>query len=52
MVKSVNCVNITIKKLEDKLKKIQNTESLKPGIRVVMRRHVRTTLYPFKEETL
>ena len=52
VVESVDCVNIAMKKLEDELKKVQNTESPKPGVRAAMRRHVRRALYPFKEETL
>lgn len=51
-VESVDCVNVAMKKLEDELKKVQNTESPKPGVRAAMRRHVRRALYPFKEETL
>jgi hypothetical protein len=52
VVESVNCVHVAMKKLEDELKKVQNTESPKPGVRAAMRRHVRRALYPFKEETL
>jgi len=52
VVESVDRVNIVMKKLEDELKKVQSTESPKPGVRAVMRRHVRRGLYPFKEETL
>ena len=52
VVESVDGVNIAMKKLEDELKKVQNTEPLKPGVRAAMRRHVRRALYPFKEETL
>lgn len=52
VVESVDCVNIAMKKLDDELKKVQNTESPKPGGRAAMRRHVRRALYPFKEETL
>jgi hypothetical protein len=52
VVESVDRVNITMKKLEDELEKVQNTESPKPGVRAAIRRHVRRTLYPFKEETL
>ena len=51
-VESVDRVNIVMKKLEDELKKVQSTESPKPGVRAAMRRHVRRALYPFKEETL
>ena len=52
VVENVDCVNVAMKKLEDELKKVQNTESPKPGVRAAMRRHVRRALYPFKEETL
>ena len=52
VVESVDCVNIAMKKLEDELKTLQNTESPKPGVRAAMRRHVRRALYPVKEETL
>ena len=52
VVESVDCANIAMKKLEDELKRLQNTESPKPGVRAAIRRHVRRTLYPFKEETL
>jgi hypothetical protein len=52
VVESVDRVNKEMKKLEDELKKVQNIESAKPGVRAAMRRHVRRGLYPFKEETL
>jgi hypothetical protein len=52
VVETVDCVNIAMKKLEDELKKVQNTESPNPGVRAAIRRHVRRALYPFKEETL
>jgi len=52
VVESVDCVNIAIKKLNDELEKVQNTASPIPGVRATVRRHVRRTLYPFKEETL
>jgi hypothetical protein len=42
----------TLKKLEYELKKIQGTETLKPGARATMRHHIRRAFYPFKEETL
>jgi hypothetical protein len=52
VVESVDRVNIVMKKLEDELKNVRNTESPRPGVRAAMRRHVRRGLYPFKEETL
>lgn len=52
VVESVDRVNIAMKKLKDELKKVQTTESSKPGVRAAMRRHVLRALYPFKEETL
>jgi hypothetical protein len=52
VMKNVNCVNVAMKKLENELKKVQNTEFPKPEIRAAMRRHVRRALYLFKEETL
>jgi len=52
VVENVDYVNVAMKKLEDELKKVQNTESPKPRVRAAMRRHVRRALYPFKEETL
>jgi hypothetical protein len=42
----------TLKKLEYELKKIQGTETPKPGARATMRHHIRRAFYPFKEETL
>ena len=52
VVESVDRVNIAMKKPEDELEKVKNTDSPKPGVRAAMRRHVRRGLYPFKEETL
>jgi hypothetical protein len=52
VVESVDCINIAMKKLENELEKVQNIESPIPGVRATIRRHVRRTLYPFKEETL
>ena len=52
VVESVHSVNITMKKLEGELEKVQNRESPIQGVRDAIRRHVRRTLYPFKEETL
>jgi hypothetical protein len=52
VVESVDRVNMKMKKLEGELKKVQNLESAKPGVRAAMRRHVRRGLYPFKEESL
>jgi ankyrin repeat domain-containing protein 50 len=49
---NVNRVDEAMKKLEDELRKVQATESPKPGVRAAMRRHVRRALYPFKENTL
>jgi hypothetical protein len=52
VVESVNGVNIAMKKLKDELKEVRNTECPRPGVRAVLRRHVRRMLYPFKEDTL
>ena len=52
VVESVHSVNITMKKREGELEKVQNRESPIQGVRDAIRRHVRRTLYPFKEETL
>jgi hypothetical protein len=50
--KSINTFGGALEKLKGELKKVQDTESPKPGVRSTMRRHVRRALYPFKEDTL
>lgn len=50
--KNVNHIRGALEKFKDELRKVQGTESPKPGARSAMRRHVRRALYPFKEETL
>ena len=52
MVENLDRVNVMMKKLEEELKKVQNTESSKPGKLAVMRRHIRRGWYPFQEKTL
>lgn len=50
--KSVNTFGGALEKLKDELKRVQDTESPKPGVRSTMRRHARRAFYPFKEDTL
>ena len=50
--KHVNRIHSALERLKDELRKVQGTESPKPGSRSAMRRHVRRALYPFREETL
>jgi hypothetical protein len=50
--KNINAFKGALKKLDDELKKVKDTEAPKPGARSTIRRHVRKALYPFKEATL
>jgi hypothetical protein len=52
VVQSVNQVNITMKRLDDELKTIENSESPKPGLRAAIRRQTLRMYYPFNEKTL
>jgi hypothetical protein len=50
--RSINTFDGTLKKLENELGKVKNTEPPTPEARSTIRRHVRRALYPFKEATL
>jgi hypothetical protein len=50
--KSIKSINSCCSKLMDELKKVQETEPPKPGVRSRIRLHTRKAMYPFKEATL
>jgi hypothetical protein len=50
--KSIKSFNSCCDKLKDELKKVQETEPPKPGVRSKIRLHMRKAMYPFKDATL
>jgi hypothetical protein len=50
--KSIHAFKGTLGRLEDELRKVEDTAPPKSGARSTIRRHVRRILYPFREATL